>query len=102
MFSRVVYPLLGIAYWQKAYEDKHELAHKATSDFDRINQEFVSATETYVKIAIYALIVLGVLLDIVVWKQRRFASWLLYYECVSFIVQGFVPFDYGNFRTLVL
>ena len=68
MFSRVVYPLLGIAYWQKAYETKHEREQDTSSDSESLNLDFISATETYVKVTIYVLIVPGIVLDIVAWK----------------------------------
>ena len=42
------------------------------------------------------------LLDLLVWRWRRLANWLLYYEFLSALAQGMVPFDYGNFDILVV
>ena len=41
-------------------------------------------------------------MDFIVWKWRQRANLILYYELISFVVQGFVPFDYGDFDQLVL
>ena len=71
-------------------------------DNPEVNQEFASAIEPYVKIAIFVLILIGVLVDIILYKHRKYANYLLYYELVSTIVQGFVPFNYGDFRNLFL
>ena len=68
MFSRVAYPLLGIAYWQKAFDTMHEREQDSSSEYGSLNHDFVSATETYVKVTIYVLIVPGIVLDIVAWK----------------------------------
>ena len=51
---------------------------------------------------IIALIPLGVLLDLLVWRRRHLAGWLIYYESLSIFVQGFVPFNFGDFQGLIL
>ena len=48
------------------------------------------------------MIGIGVLLDFIVWKWRKRANLILYYELISLIIQCFVPFDYGDFDQLVL
>jgi len=60
--SRILFPLLGVAYWQKAYKDVHKN--------DTIDQEFVSQSEVVVKAVIIGLIPIGVLIDIVCWRHR--------------------------------
>ena len=30
-----------------------------------------------------------------IWKHRRFAIAIFYYECIVLLVHGFVPYDYG-------
>ena len=67
-----------------------------------VNQEFGAATEPYVRIAIIALIIIGMIVDIVIYKHRKYANWLIYFELVSTLVQGLVPFNYGDFRNLYL
>ena len=51
---------------------------------------------------IIALIPLGVLLDLLVWRRRHLAGWLIYYESLSILVQGFVPWNFGDFQGLIL
>ena len=87
MLGRVVYPLMGLAYWQKAYEKLDER--------EDINLEFVKSSESIVKIAVVTMIVLGVLLDMLVWRARKFANLILYYEMFGVLIQGFVPYDLG-------
>ena len=92
MFSRVAYPILGIAYWQKAYKGRHE--------YEGINQEFVTQTEPFVKMFIILFIPLGIILDVMVWRCRSRANWIFYYELVSTLAQGLVPMNYGEFQLL--
>jgi len=94
MSSRVVYPLLGISYWQKTYRTRAER--------ENIDQEFIDKTEEYVKALIIVLIPLGVILDLICWRRRNLSWMLFYYELVSTVVQGFVPFDQGDYQGLVL
>ena len=42
------------------------------------------------------MVVLGTVLDVIVWKQRRYANLLIYYELISLICHGFLPLNYGN------
>lgn len=94
MLSRVVYPLFGNSYWQKAYKN-----YKKN---DAVNVEFVVASEPHVKLAIMILIVLGVILDVVVWRRRHLGKYIIYYELLSLIVQTFLPFNFGDFEGLAL
>ena len=48
------------------------------------------------------MIGVGIVLDFIVWKWRRLANVLIFYELLSFIIQSLVPFDYGNFDQLVI
>ena len=48
------------------------------------------------------MIGIGIVLDLIVWKWRKLANTILYYELFSFFIQSFVPFDYGDFDQLVL
>ena len=68
--SRVLYPIFGIAHWQRAYKNRHK-----NPDID---QERVDFLEPYVKGAIIAMVAIGVLLDILVWKKRKYARVLIY------------------------
>lgn len=93
-FSRVVYPVLGIAHWQKAYNSRRE--------YDNLNHEFIDKSEAVIKTIIIALIPVGVILDLLIWRYRHLANWVIYYEFVQILLQGFVPFQYGDFQLLML
>ena len=67
-----------------------------------MNHEFVDATEEYNKFLIIALIPIGLLLDLLALRWRKFANYIVYYEMLNMIVYAFVPFDYGNFDLLVV
>ena len=55
-----------------------------------------------VQAIIIALLPIGVILDILMFRWRWFANCVIYYEVVSVIFQTFVPFDYGEFQLLVI
>lgn len=88
MLSRVVYPLFGFTYWQKGFRDKDEIT--------KLRLDFVEQVEVPLTTAIIAMIPIGVLIDIICWKRRSFAKLIIYYEAVSMLLQGFVPFDFGS------
>ena len=56
----------------------------------------------YIKIIIIALLPIGLILDFMTWRKRKFGNVIVYYEVVSNLVQAFVPFDFGNFELLVI
>ena len=37
------------------------------------------------------LVFVGIILDIVAFKKRRFGHWFIYYECLAQIVKTFIP-----------
>lgn len=94
MLSRVVYPLLGIAFFQRGYASVPTL--------EKVDREFVEATKPTVLIITYTLIVVGFLLDALCLWKRELAVVLFYYEMVSLVNQSLIPFDFGNFGELVL
>lgn len=77
MLSRVVYPLLGIAYWQRGFKERESNL--------KLDQDFATQIETPLKTIIIAFIPIGVLLDVIAWKYRSFAKWFIYYEGISMI-----------------
>ena len=54
------------------------------------------------KSSIIALIVLGVVLDILVWRRRHLGYLIIYYELVNILSQAIVPFDFGTFEGIML
>ena len=71
-------------------------------EYEELNRDFVEKSEPIVKMVLIALIPIGVLLDVLIWRRRQFANWLLYYELVSILLQGFVPFNFGDFQLIML
>ena len=71
-------------------------------EYEELNRDFVEKSEPIIKIVLIALIPIGVLLDVLIWRRRQFANWLLYYELVSILLQGFVPFNFGDFQLIML
>ena len=94
MLSRIAYPVLGIAYWQRAYKDRE--------NNPKLNQEFVNDSEFAVKTTILVMIILGLVLDVLIFKYRWMARYLVYYEVLSIFSQGFVPFNFGDFMNIFL
>ena len=88
MMSRVVFAVLGSAYWQKAYKEKDEI--------EELNHDFVDKSESALRGALLTLIIFGVLLDILCWKYRRYSELIIYYELIRIMVQAFVPIDHGE------
>ena len=88
MLSRITFPLFGIAYWQKAYANKDKI--------EQLNHEFVENSESAMTIVMIVIITLGVLLNILAWRRRRFASYIFYLEIVFLIVQSLQPVNMGD------
>lgn len=51
---------------------------------------------------LYSGTILGVILDILIWRKRRAANALIYYELANFMIEGLCPLDYGDFRQFTL
>ena len=94
MFTRVVYPIFGNAYWQKAYKDYQQ--------DDAINHEWVEQNKNTVQAILISTIPIGILLDVVCYRYRHLSRWLIYYELVVIFLQGFVPFNFGDFKGLII
>lgn len=66
-----------------------------------INERF-EAIEPFLKTSLYALLIISFILDIIVCCRRWLAGSIIYLELVYFLVQGFVPYDCGDFVGLAL
>lgn len=86
--ERVVFPILGVSYWQKAYNGADKLKD--------INTDYVEKSEGVIKIIMVTMIVLGVLLDILTCKYRRCARFIIYYEFIMTLLMSFVPINLGD------
>ena len=89
MLSRLVYPLIGIAYWQTAYDDLEQRR-------EDVHYKFVESSQHILRFIVIVLLVLGVVLDIVVLKARRYAFLILYYEMIQVTIHAFMPHNYGD------
>ena len=88
--SRVIYALIGIAKWQKAYKQDQ------LDKIDNLNIDLVHQTQTSITCAFIVLYVIGILLDVLAYVYRKHANLIFYYELLFFLLFGFVPFNYGD------
>lgn len=61
-------------------------------------KEFV---EPYFEIAMYSTLTLGVLLDLACWKYRKLATFIFSFECISMVLIGCAPINYGHYGSFV-
>ena len=92
--GRILYPIFGNAFWQRGY-DKYK-------EDDAIDQVFVEESKHIVQIVIISFIPLGIILDLVCWRYRHLSSLIFYFELVSLVIQSFVPWDFGDFRPVIV
>lgn len=59
----------------------------------QFNQSFIDKTEVAVIVTVITMIVLGVLLDVLIWRRRYFAKYIIYFELALALVYGLVPFN---------
>ena len=64
MASRVLWPMFGIATWQKSYDSENLVT------IPDLNLSFIEKSELAVKVCIGTLGVIGVFLDVLIWKYR--------------------------------
>lgn len=62
----------------------------------QLNLEFVQTSELTIKAVIIGFIVLGVLLNIIACMYRKYAKYIIYYELLMALAQGFIPLNYGD------
>ena len=63
-----------------------------------MDEDKVTDLYTYLFVARIIILIAGVLLDLAILKKRELAKSLLYFECVSFLVDGYAPYNYGQFK----
>ena len=51
---------------------------------------------------VFAIIAIGLLTNLIAWRWRKFANVIIYQEALYSIAMTFVPYDYGDFDTLVI
>ena len=89
MLSRVIWSILGVAWWQKAFRDRH--------NNESLNQEVIDRIEYPIKCICIAMLPVGVLVNICGWYSRRFANLITVYEVLVVMLQMLVPYNYGDF-----
>ena len=95
MFSRVAYPIVGIAFWQKAYDEDN------IKEIRDLNVDLVNNSKTVVKYALIVLICIGILLDLAVWKYRKYAHLILYFELCNMCLHAMLPLKFGEVGNLL-
>ena len=60
--------------------ENFQLSYEASKANPNLNQEFIRATEPYLKPILYALIPLGAILDIAAWRRPHLARFICYFE----------------------
>lgn len=89
--SRVLYAVLGISSWQIAYKEKDSI--------ENLNTEFVDKSQSIIKAGIILLLILEIQVNILIWRKRRYAFLLLYFNMFHLLWVGFVPYDYGDLQS---
>lgn len=89
-FSKVVYPFLGIAIWQKAYDKDY------VKEIPDLNVDLANESQSIVKYTLIAFIFIGILLDLVVWKYRNYAYLILYFELCNMCLSTLLPLKFGD------
>ena len=57
--------------------------------------DFVNKSEGIIKIIMVTMIILGVLLDLLSWKYRQYARFIVIYELAITLLMSFVPTNLG-------
>lgn len=86
--TRIIFPMLGIAYWQKGLRNAAEL--------EGVNKEFVEENRSLLVTLIMVFIAVGVLMDILIWKWRWLGRYLFYLECCGVVIYSLLPIDLGD------
>ena len=92
--TRVLYPLLGIAYWQKGRENLEQLP--------KVNIDFLGAHLDSLQAVMIAWIAVGVLIDALSFAWWPITKAIFYYECTGLILNSFFPLDMGDFGELIM
>jgi hypothetical protein len=48
------------------------------------------------------MIPIGIFLDVIIWRRRHLAFLIVYYEFLSLLIQSFCPYDFGNFKYIIV
>jgi len=83
-----------VAYWQSTFE--------LFESYPDVHYSFVRTIKPYVISATIAMLPLGLILDLAVWRYRHLAPWIVYFEIFGGIINGFTPYDYGGFMSLLV
>ena len=90
--TRIAGAVTETSYWQRAYRvDKFP---------EKVDVEFVKNSQSVVQALYICIIVLGPVLDIVVWRRRQLGLLIFYFEVFCIGLHGFIPENYGDFQEL--
>ena len=89
MIGRIVLAGFGLAHWRQAYD-------KDGDKKDIVASELAEKLQTPITYALIALLVIGVLLNLLSWRKRSFVQLIIHYELILNSVYALVPYDYGD------
>lgn len=92
--SRVVYPILGVAFWQKGYANLDKL--------EGVNREFIEGNWPIIYSLIISFVAVGVIIDLLSLKWPSIARYFYYYECFGVVLWSLSPVNLGDFGELML
>ena len=72
-----------------------QIKNEASKSHTKLNQEFINASEPYLAAILFALIPLGLILDITAWCRPNFARFICYFEFIYLTIVMLCPLDFG-------
>ena len=79
----------------------HKTAYEADKFPEKINEDFVQDSKGTVQTLIVCFSLLGLVLDIVVWRRSKFGSLIYPLEVLMLISIGLMPLEFGIFGEIV-
>lgn len=75
--------------------DMYHISFKASKSYQNLNQEFIRASEPFLKSILIALIPIGAIIDIAIFWRPHLARLICYFEIVFLAALMFCPLDFG-------
>ena len=67
------------------------------------NEKFYrSHVDGNIRYVVYAMLAVGVTLDLACWRWRSAANMLFAFECLVLVLEGFIPIDFGQWQAFVI
>ena len=101
MVIRALSTTLGDTFWQQTVSSIEAQTPDQQVKFDydaEFYRDHVDGQLTYV---LYAMIAIGVTLDLACWRWRSAANMIFAFECLQLVLEGFIPIDFGLWQAFV-